>query len=670
MNAPAANARHPSARQIARAEAQRLADSESSPGEGARAAGLLAAADHYDELAIWLLDRLPARADDEVVACTRQCLDWRRGQRGFDRVGDLHRLAPASIRQLLIEAFRCALPDEARRLWSIGSPGEVAGGGEFDPAAVADVLAQLGRAPEDGPARALVVVAGLPDGALPKAGLPETAVDPGDAGAAPGAAGPARWWAGLRRRAAAMFGSPGESPPVHRTQLAEGFLPSLHADSVIVVPGGRLDRFTARHWVAVLGQGHPVIVMGLVAHDPGALSPALVDALRRQAPVGVADTTSQLLLAEWGVPAVVEPATGPARGQPTLWTHAPSLVAAPWWVGLWQPRAAVPCLDPQAVLASRRQWLAAQTPPAPVHWQPPPARAAVVDATALGSKVLTRQALPAPPIELALTVDANQARWVPVVIDSALNHASRPLRVHLVTRQVGVAERDDWVRLFDGRAELVWHPFDEVRYPEGVHLLSHTTVSTLDRLMLPSLLRETPRVIYLDVDLVVTGDLAELWRLDLQGRPLAAKPSTSPGTRWGLQMLYQALSVLPLEQALRIRAWLHAAGPMGFRAFNAGVLVMDLARLRDLQLPDRCLSMVEHAAMNDQDALNACIRDQYLPLDTVWNAAPRQDVTEGAKIVHFVGPIKPWHDTYISRKRDFEQVCEQLSRRRFGAAHA
>ena len=43
------------------------------------------------------------------------------------------------------------------------------------------------------------------------------------------------------------------------------------------------------------------------------------------------------------------------------------------------------------------------------------------------------------------------------------------------------------------------------------------------RYLIPALLPlEVSRVIYLDQDVVVQGDLAELWAIDLEGKPLAA----------------------------------------------------------------------------------------------------------------------------------------------------
>ena len=187
---------------------------------------------------------------------------------------------------------------------------------------------------------------------------------------------------------------------------------------------------------------------------------------------------------------------------------------------------------------------------------------------------------------------------------------------------------------------------------------------TLACVLVTILLDMLDKVIYLDVDLVVLADLADLWSIDISSAPLAAKPSSSPGMRWGIQMLYHALGELPMDRAEPARRWLHDSGPMAFRAFNAGVLVMNLQRMRSEGAVPLLFSLVRNCAMNDQDALNAYTRGAYLPLDAQWNAAPRQDVTDGAKIIHFVGPVKPWHDTYISRKTEFQRIRDRVDQRR------
>ena len=45
----------------------------------------------------------------------------------------------------------------------------------------------------------------------------------------------------------------------------------------------------------------------------------------------------------------------------------------------------------------------------------------------------------------------------------------------------------------------------------------------MDRLFLPELLPDTDKILYLDIDMIVQGDVAELYRTDLLDTPLAAR---------------------------------------------------------------------------------------------------------------------------------------------------
>ncbi len=270
-------------------------------------------------------------------------------------------------------------------------------------------------------------------------------------------------------------------------------------------------------------------------------------------------------------------------------------------------------------------------------------------------------------IELAFAVDDKLGSRLPVVLESIIEHVSSPLRAHLLTRGLDASYQATLERDFGAAMDLVFYDFGSVDYGSGVRMLSHTTVSTLDRLLLPHLLHDLDKIIYLDADLLVTADLAELWTLPLQGQRLAAKSSSSPGARYVYQMVQHALATMPSSQARDARRQLYGAYPMLCRAFNAGVLIMNLARMRSEGFARRFIPMIENYGMNDQDVLNVYAGADRLELDPAWNAIPRQDLTDGAKIVHFAGPVKPWSDLYIGRARDFE-ACEGRYLARTGRA--
>jgi lipopolysaccharide biosynthesis glycosyltransferase len=148
---------------------------------------------------------------------------------------------------------------------------------------------------------------------------------------------------------------------------------------------------------------------------------------------------------------------------------------------------------------------------------------------------------------------------------------------------------------------------------------------------------QVEKILYLDSDLVVSGDIGELWQTDLHGAFLAAVPEPYLVTsHWGF-------------------------GPAD-TYFNSGVLLIDVAQWRSENLLPAFLKFAEeHAAdlnCHDQDVLNHVCRGKVEFLDYRWNFQSRfaffpaelfgmspktfREVRRMPKIVHFTTKYKPW----------------------------
>lgn len=178
------------------------------------------------------------------------------------------------------------------------------------------------------------------------------------------------------------------------------------------------------------------------------------------------------------------------------------------------------------------------------------------------------------------------------------------------------------------------------------------------RILLPELLPEVDRVLYLDVDTVVVDELEPLWATELGERPVAAVTNV-------------------LQHDHRDRpASIGLAGPEVY--FNSGVLLMNLERMRrdDTTAALRAVAIERGAqlAWPDQDALNLVLGEGRLALHPRWNCmnsvyafdsseqvfgrAPREQAIARPAIRHFEGPgrNKPWHEDCRQplRERYFE----------------
>ena len=123
------------------------------------------------------------------------------------------------------------------------------------------------------------------------------------------------------------------------------------------------------------------------------------------------------------------------------------------------------------------------------------------------------------------------------------------------------------------------------------------------RLMIPRLLGDVDRCVYLDSDLVVEGDIAELFDVDLGEKCVGG--------------------VRDCEVYRDSDDWRSILGIPSLAGYiNSGVLLMDLRRIRDLHL-DVVLERLgynDEYRYNDQDAINVAFYGETCQLPIRYNA--------------------------------------------------
>jgi lipopolysaccharide biosynthesis glycosyltransferase len=256
---------------------------------------------------------------------------------------------------------------------------------------------------------------------------------------------------------------------------------------------------------------------------------------------------------------------------------------------------------------------------------------------------------------VVFATDSNYLRTFAVALYSTLLHADRNRTIKVVILGNGISapqkERIERVvqRVRPG-TYTEWRALEnQLSGMEEIRNLSNTTWA---RLFIPQILGpDCDRLTYLDCDILVRDDVCQLNDVDLQGATVGVVRDylvDSLGSRLGGSRV-----AVPDEF-------------FGLPYFNAGVMVIDLKKFRDQAIPEKVLKV---GADNpgklpnlDQDALNAVLREKWLPLDLRWNVqvllfrmhtfedcqhyrnllAQRPKLAGEAKIVHFVGTPKPW----------------------------
>lgn len=261
-------------------------------------------------------------------------------------------------------------------------------------------------------------------------------------------------------------------------------------------------------------------------------------------------------------------------------------------------------------------------------------------------------------VHVAFALDRNMASILPVTMASMCEHSKANITAHILSRDLPTGYVDELHHFFP-QLRIRRYDFSGIDYGDTLHLLPHTTVSTIDRLLLPELLSGLGKVLYLDIDVLVQADVADLFRTDLGDAPLAAKLTRFEYWKSGARLVGKASLALDPERAWDLRRRLHKQGSLAFPTFNAGVILMNLARMRRDDFSRHHIPLVERYAMNDQDALNVYARSEIVVLGEEWNYVPAQDYCDRPKIIHWAGQVKPWGDLYVLDQEKFRAYADR-----------
>ena len=284
-------------------------------------------------------------------------------------------------------------------------------------------------------------------------------------------------------------------------------------------------------------------------------------------------------------------------------------------------------------------------------------RVGVRDTTALPDPVPAIET-DAPVFTVVASTDRNYVPHMAALIASVFEHADPAHLVHFVVLDGGMTamQRRTMRRLLRLRslAEITFVPMGEMFSPLAAH--TYFTRATFYRLVLPDIMPDHAKVVFLDTDLVVVDDPVPLMDVDLTGRAMAAVDDL-------IMRSFVSLGVPSLDKTGGMPAadyladYLHMDG-LPYR--QVGVLVLNLDWLRETGL---CETMIEDLAERphwflDQDVINMRLARHAVDLPARWNSIHMNERHAGAlneaereiydeaqadpAVIHFAGAGKPW----------------------------
>jgi lipopolysaccharide biosynthesis glycosyltransferase len=241
------------------------------------------------------------------------------------------------------------------------------------------------------------------------------------------------------------------------------------------------------------------------------------------------------------------------------------------------------------------------------------------------------------PIEISLSfvISDNYSQHLAVVIASILKNAGpkESFVFHVLTTYLS-EENQTRLQQFakdDTRCRVVFHVIDGKAFDAFPLPIEHVSIEMYYRYLLPTLLQDEKRTIYMDVDILVHQSLRELFELDLGDCLIAGVNDFKEETP----------GFLDFKEELGMKR--------DAKYFNSGVLVMDIARLREDGFTQKCMEKtIQHSAIlswPDQDIINLVMEGRIYELPVRFNCIMPERLPMGDRIVieHFASfSSKPW----------------------------
>lgn len=241
-------------------------------------------------------------------------------------------------------------------------------------------------------------------------------------------------------------------------------------------------------------------------------------------------------------------------------------------------------------------------------------------------------------IPIFFTIDDNYAPFLSVALNSAIKNSSTLNRYKAIVLHQDLSDENkrrlkaletehfavDFIPMQSGLESITDRMSNRLR-------CDYFTLTIYFRLFIATMFPQYNKGVYIDSDVVLTGDVAELYGIDIGDNLIGACADKS------------VVDVPELANYME-----NAVGVDRHEYINSGVLLMNLKKLREVRFDEHFLNLLNTYHFDciapDQDYLNAICNGKIHYLDEQWDAMPNdgQPPLERAKLIHYNLFAKPW----------------------------
>lgn len=238
------------------------------------------------------------------------------------------------------------------------------------------------------------------------------------------------------------------------------------------------------------------------------------------------------------------------------------------------------------------------------------------------------------PIPIFFATDDNYIPFLEVALRSLIDNSSKSYKYNIHILNTGLIEenKNAILGLCDDNFKISFEDISDCIEPikNSLKNVYHFSLITYYRLFIEKLFPQYDKVLYLDCDIAVLGDISKLYNTNLYGNLVGAIQE----------------QVINSNDTFKEYA-LCGVGVVPEKYFNAGILVMNLKKFRQEKICEQFMYLINTYNFDvvdpDQAYLNVLCKDQVKYLPNGWNKASLPNKLEGdLNIAHYALYKKPW----------------------------
>jgi len=266
-------------------------------------------------------------------------------------------------------------------------------------------------------------------------------------------------------------------------------------------------------------------------------------------------------------------------------------------------------------------------------------------------------------IPIFFASDNNYAPYLAVALKSLLANASTDYfyKIHILTTNLDEEICNKLIKLKTDYSSIqIISLADEIEHIKNrFQLRDYYSIETYYRFFIADMFPQYDKVLYLDCDITVLGDISNLFLTNISNFLVAAAQEQV--------MTHYKVFGDYVERALDVKVKNY---------FNAGVLLMNTKMFRAYRIQQKFFKMMSEykfRVTQDEDYLNVICKDKVKKLSLGWNKMPFEETgfdDIDLQLIHYNLGWKPWHYEnvmyeeyfweYAAQTEFYEEIYQQL----------